>query len=255
MIHRNLLGKIKKANKVRRMKLAKENGFDTVETFIQYLEDNLEPLPVPEKSERLTIHIVYVLDSSGSMFNYGSHYKFHMAIQGINSELIELKQATDVDYVISLHEFSNVMYTHLDAVNVKDVGTIEWKEFRNTTALNDTVYNVLAGLKKNNDPSIKVLVKVFTDGMDIGSSKRVTTVARAIATVPENFTFTFVAAREDESRLKAYKIEKSNVLLHDNTTKGVEAAFKRTRGATIMYSAAAMAGEDVTAGFYKRKIN
>lgn len=317
-IYRNLLTKIKKANKDRKLKLAIENGFVNPEDFINFLEANIEPkvlnkleiIKEAKKRYKLndlvksmtsdiyskldysldflwsynkflylhtssgavliyangkwaetksllvpTIHIAYVLDSSGSMFNHTEKYKFHEAVSGIESEIRELKQDNSANYIISVYEFSHMQHTHLFQCPIHDINEIDWKEFKRTTTLNDTIFGVLTQLKEVNDKNIKVLIKVFTDGRDVGSRRKISTIAKKIKSIPNNWTFTFVAAESDKNEINKYNIDETNILYHTNTQEGVKESFAETRCATKSYVTNVIAGKDVSSGFYKEFIN
>ena len=252
MIHRNLLKKVKRANKVRKMKLAKENGFDNIEDYIQHLESNLEELP--ENIELPTIHIVHILDSSGSMFDYGREHKFDKSAKGIMQEINSFKERKDANYVVSVYEFSNSLDCLIDSEDIFNIIDIKWLRMKRTTHLNDTIGTVLTKLIKDNDTSIKVLVKVFTDGEDVGSNTSILHASKIINSLPDNITFTFVAAEGDKSYISQYEIEESNLLFHNNTSKGVEDSFNTSFLATSTYITKVKQGENVVRGFYKNII-
>jgi len=98
-----------------------------------------------------------------------------------------------------------------------------------------------------------VLVKIFTDGENNWKRSLEANAIEAIKTLQQQgITVTFVGTKEDVSRIqRTFGIDESNTLVHDNTGKGVQEAFEKTRGATQAYTKNVVAGNDVSRGFYK----
>ncbi|MCP4255023.1 MAG: hypothetical protein GY775_16775 [Candidatus Scalindua sp.] len=205
-----------------------------------------------EKAEKPTIHIIYVQDSSASM-SWTVPSKFSMAIEGITTEIKELKKDKNANYIINIIEFAGAGFIKEIIKNtpIAELGDITWEDYRGWTALNDTiVYS--CELARKLPSTEKVLLKVFTDGIETSSTQFTEKQAAfSIKTLPKNVTFTFVGAKEDRISMSQYGIEESNILLHDNTSEGVKKSFNTTKTATVEYSAKVKKGRDVSKGFYK----
>lgn len=236
-----------KSNKGRKLKLAlKEN----IPDYKNYLREQLGM--EAEVEVKPTIHIVQIQDSSGSMFNYDEKHKFDKAVKGIERELSILKKDLSVNYKLTIYEFSTNCKLIIDNKNLCDVSEIVWMKYKRGTALSDSLWDILTVLKRNNNSEVKVLIKVFTDSVDLHShNKTKEQVRELIQSLPENMTFTFVAAKEDQKHIDAYNVDETNLLFHDNTAEGVMNSFATTTKATMRYSKNVVAGKEVKTGFYK----
>lgn len=202
------------------------------------------------KVEKTTIHVVDVLDASGSM--EGS--KYNAAVKGINVGVKSLKEdKADVNYSYTLCDFSEDIIFRSTTDSLKNV-----KEFNGETRGSTSLYDAIGGsikiikeVKKSTD---KVLINIYTDGQE-NSSRKYTgaQIASSIKELSEQgWTFTFIGTKMDvEYAQRHLKFDISNTLVHDNTGSGMEKAFLTNNLSRSSYSAKVEAGEDVSKGFYK----
>jgi|GEM_PF-234238 len=272
----------KQYNKVAREVRAKKLGYADAATYIAYLESLINSGDVfPEccskspgskskctsskdctKSKKSTkttktspkeyptIHIVDVLDSSGSMMG-GKH---DAALKGINSGIKDLKESkVKVVYTYTLVDFStDIRFIHTKA-NLLAVGRVGCTT-RSSTALFDAigqaVEKVLPGIGKDD----KVLVNIYTDGQENASKSftagNISLLIEDLST--KGWTFTFIGTPQDVAYASnILKIHKSNTLSYDGTAKGLEKSLTATRSSRQIYASAVQDGLDVSQGFYK----
>ena len=197
-----------------------------------------------------TIHIVDVLDSSGSMMG-GKH---DAALKGINSGIKDLKESkVRVNYTYTLVDFS----TDVRFVHTKDkllsVGKVACGT-RSSTALFDAIGDAIVKVSPGAVKDDKVLVNIYTDGQE-NSSRRYTAhdISGFIDQLSTSgWTFTFIGTPGDVAyATNILKIHESNTLSYDGTAKGLEKSLTATRSSRTAYSTAVQDGLDVSVGFYK----
>lgn len=239
------LTSLKKANKTVRERMAGNAGFKTYAAYRIYLENG-------EKEDKPTIHIVNILDVSGSM----EGDKFNNALTGIFKETKEFKNSDEINYLTTLYTFS--WYSEiLEHFFKKPVGIISLKPIlrcSGMTALYDAIGKVLIKTKNLHSVNEKVLVNIFTDGEEnnskIWNAPKVKNLIKECKEL--GFTITFVGTGYDVNRMKkVLDIDDSNTLVHDNTGESVEKAFKTRSAATKNFSEKVLKGEDTLLGFYK----
>lgn len=263
-IEEKLLADFKKANNNRKESLAKKYGFNSAGEYLKELEISLfgevparteitPEKPVKEKKTKVkpTIHIVNLLDNSGSM----KGKKFENAYAGVKEEIDVLKADKSANYIYSLFHFlySGGYKLAIAGQQINDV-TIPNLIAETGTPLYDTIIAIEEYIRKTIcDFNIKILVKIFTDGRDMHSRKKNTHAAVAIQAMKDiGVTVTFVGTESDvEDMITDLKIDESNTLVHDNTGEGVKAAFDVSNSATLNYTKNVVAGKDVSKGFYK----
>lgn len=246
------LSKLTSANVDRKLKLATENGYSTVEEYKEDLKNMLSLFPADKKH---VIHNVHILDRSTSMGSWdnGSN-KLNMALKGINAEIEELKKDTTVEYLQTIVDFGSTSKCSVDRVPIQDMN--EFHTVANgMTVLYQTVGETLIKLKKSQADE-KVLVKIFTDGGEnrsTGMYKKPAVLAELIKECEDNgFTITFVGTNIDvKSVVSNLSIDASNTLSHDNTSRGVQDSFEKSMNATTVYTSNIKAGKSVKLGFYK----
>lgn len=265
-IEEQLLADFKKANKTRKESLAKKYGFDNAEQYLNYLENITYPNRKKETIETVkkvvkgkkakvkpTIHIVNLLDNSGSM----SGKKFDNAYLGIKEEVKLLQVDTTANYTYTLFHFTDIPpYTGKATIDNVSIANVVLPKLNADTGtpLYDTIIEIRDLLIGKQYPvDTKVLVKIFTDGRDEHSKSYVKAAATAINEMKVNgITVTFVGTEEDvKFIIDKLNIDKSNTLVHDNTGEGVKAAFAVSNNATLNYTKNVVAGNDVSKGFYK----
>jgi uncharacterized protein YegL len=257
-----LLLDYRKSNKVRRAKIVAKSGHTTEAEYLDYLmqPDNVSgskaaaALFKHNKPQIPTIHNVYIIDVSASM----GGGKLTSAIQGVNTEIAQLKTDTTVNYTQTIVEFSGHAHirTHMYKVPIKDCGIFGTRTI-SATALNQAVGETLTKLKKDiQNPDDKVLVKIFTDGQENDSQGEFRSYGALKALIDEceglGFTIAFVGTQRDVDHVVQHmNISASNTLSHDNTAYGVQEAFRSSAGATMLYSKNVKAKKSVTRGFFK----
>lgn len=257
--NKQLLNALKKANKSRREAMAFRAGYSSAEAYKQHLMAEDKGTKAKKKTtSKETVHTVNLLDVSSSMNEYG---KITHALAGLNKEVLKLKEDDNVNYVFSLITFSwnYEINTIISRKPIKQVEKISVSAYGNT-ALNQALGETLENLKKS-VKSERILVNVFTDGEENGSTgiyKSPAALSRLIEECTKlGMTITFVGTDKDTKRvIKDLKIDASNTLVHDNTSRGVEMAFFSKMSATTSYSASVARGvskDELTTGFYSKK--
>lgn len=260
-----LVKQFKKANKVYKLKLASRLGVSMEEYIKNIMAPKSIPIAAPKTSKKRikvpttkqkvdfiippTIHIVDILDASGSM----EGGKYDNSKKGILAGIKDLKG----DYTYTLVEF-------IDSRRTNNVCFMEpapsWVNFYgalgNDTPLYKVVYETLVKLNKAVSRKDKVLVKIYTDGLNNTFYEYTEKAKLAIAELQERgFTITFVATDRDLGSItKDLRLESTNTLAVANSAEGFDRAFARSRAATVSYMSAVSKGEDVSKGFYKKVV-
>lgn len=202
-----------------------------------------------------TVHNVFILDSSASM--YGG--KYDNAVEGINVEIKTLKDQTEINYTQSLVEFaeSSNIRKQIWFQDIKEVNAFQGKNFYQNTALNDAIGFTINEVYKSMKEGDKVLLKIFTDGQENASKKYSSSTVQKLIKEAETrgFTITFEGTQSDtQFAIRNYGISQSNTHVHDNTARGVKMSAETRVAATVAYSKSLLAGEDVTLNFYTKSI-
>ena len=205
--------------------------------------------PSPTGS-RPTIHIVDILDSSGSM----SGPKISAAVEGINHGVRTLQtDTTDVNYTYTLTDFSeDVIFRHV-MVPISDVPRFKG-ETRGSTALFDAIGKTAERLSPFVKSEDKVLINIYTDGQENCSRWFNAETINKLIQFRSDFgwTFTFIGTEKDVAfAQRMLSIKDSNTLVYDGTAKGLEKSFVANTSARSNYSSKVSRGEDVSEGFYK----
>lgn len=202
------------------------------------------------------LHDVSILDGSGSMRSE----KYAAACKGIEQNLDTIKEQgfktfTFVEFndlnSITTHYFMS----HLDLVNLRFNGAYGY------TPLYRTIGETLERLYNTVHENDKVLVKIFTDGLEMGGDRSKYTNLDLLRELihkceKRGFTITFIGTEGDTNAIvQLLKLDASNTLVHDNTGVGVESAFNTQAQATRYYKASYEKGEDVSRGFYSKVLN
>lgn len=208
------------------------------------------PAKVTSSRDLPTIHVVDILDASGSM----SGLKIKNAIIGINKGITALKVDTaKVKYTYSLTDFSDnfiFKYVTVPLSGVSEFNTTS----RGSTALFDAIGKTVEKVKSSVKKDHKVLVNIYTDGQENSSREfNATAINTLIKSLSEQgWTFTFIGTKSDvEYAQSMLSIHDSNTLVYDGTGAGLEKSLNKTVQSRSMYSAKVSAGEDVSKGFYK----
>lgn len=263
-LYENLLKKFKKANVSRRLVIAGNAGYNTPEEYETYLKKQIngsfgeEEIATKTTTEKPTIHVVDILDCSGSM----SGSKIKNAVDGINNGIDALKEEKEVNYLYGICTFSEPrLYTFnrpAPVNNQKHFNRPLPSELGGRTDLYGTIEKTLRDLFLSTPKDGKVLVNIYTDGEDNCFSTSTLQVARTIKEAEERgFTVTFVGINSDvESIIRTLRIDRSNTLSYDGTGEGLAKATIDTVTARTAYAKSVVKGEDVTLNFYSKiKIN
>lgn len=254
VLYEKLLASFSKANTLRKQKIFSDNGFETAAEYKRFLQDKINGttgvvIDVPVTVGRPTIHIVDVLDRSGSMVGA----KIEAAMKGINQGIKKLTEETSVNHTYSLIKFD----TKVDVVHLKqDPNTVKEVFFRvgDMTALNDAIGKAIELFQNTTD---KVLINVYTDGAENMSRKYTREAIKTlIESVKDHITVTFIGTEDDVRKVvSTMSIDLSNTLSYDGTGKGLEKSITATLESRVKYSANVAAGNDVRTGFYKEIVN
>lgn len=263
------LAALKRSNKTAREVTSVRNGFKNYEEYKAHLE-NLISGKAPKKenpikkviikitrkkeSKKPTIHLIDVLDSSGSMGGYKKGTKFFNAIDGINNGVLEASQDKNVNYTYTMCLFGG--WNEIKFVNQQvslDKVTPVKKSFDGLTALNDALCKTIL-LAESFPKKDKVLINVYTDGAENNSkvySKK--DVANLIEKNKKaNIIITFIGTQNDtDFAIKNYKIEDSNTLVYDGSSEGIKMSMKTNSLARTAFSKKVVNNENVSTGFYK----
>src|SRR5690606_12504063 len=195
------------------------------------------------------IYVADVIDCSASM----KGPKLLSAITGINNGVNEMKREFKVRYKHILCDFSgnkNINFSPLR--DILDVPTISF-EARDMTALNDAVIQTINTLKSFRKNSEKVLVNIYTDGMENNSYSGKDKVRELINQVSQDgFTITFIGTETDtQNAIVDFNIHESNTVTYNGTADGLSMAMQSVNSARSAYANKVLEGKDVTKGFFK----
>jgi len=261
----DLLKSFIQRNKVSREKKAQKEGFSTAAEYISFLKTGKKATATttttPPKSTKTdksssknkitTIHVVDILDRSGSM----SGPKIQNAKEFLNKGVEELQNSKDkVVYTHTYCQFDHNVDLQYLSKPVKGVSKIACHA-GGTTALYDAIGQTLTAMKSYlKDTSCKVLVNIYTDGEENASRKyNSESVGKLIEEYnSKNFTITFIGTKQDvASIIRKTKVHASNTASYDGTGEGLKKVLGETLRSRTAYFTSAVAGEDVSKGFYK----
>ena len=205
-----------------------------------------DEVSVPAKNTNVKLHKVVLLDCSGSM----QGEKYDAAEQGVRLDYEGCKKEF-TDYL--LVEFSNYNWRKLYDFTT---GLVSSPSFGGT-ALYDTIEVVFNDLLASTSKEDKVLVQIFTDGMDMhskpGARQRAKSLIEQFNT--KGWTVTFVGTDHDVQYIQSnLSIDSTNTLVHDNTARGVKMSFETYTTATSNYTKSVKRGETVVKNFFTKSI-
>lgn len=266
-----MLKAIKQYNKTAREGKAIKEGFKNATEMIKLLDllvnsgkgslpfkaasvavpqEKKKPVVKVKVGVKPTIHVIDVLDSSGSM----SGGKIAAAIKGVNHGIETIKNdKADVNYTYTLCDFSDDLIFRYTLSALKDVNNFRGGT-RGSTALYDAIGRSVELVQPSVKDTDKVLVNIYTDGEENASRRfRANDIASLIEELSKvGWTFTFIGTQRDvDFAQKNLKFDMSNTLVHDNTSRGMASAFTTNSVSRAAYSSKVSAGEDVSKGFYK----
>ena len=214
-----------------------------VDNFISKAE------PIIKSTEKKTIHIVHILDRSGSM----QGGKLTNALFGVNEEVVELQKDNTVNYLFTLVWFDGDVDRQYWQVPINTVTNININS-GGSTALYQAIGETLSDI----DTTDPVLIKIFTDGDHYNNNwgkynnpKIVKELIRDCNS--KNFTITFVGTQVDTEKCKdLFGLSSGNISVHDNTAEGVTRSFRKSMDATMMYASNVVEGKFTkTLNFYQ----
>lgn len=224
---------------------------------VDILKEEVKPIEKVKESKtetKPTIHIIHILDGSGSMRGA----KFQSALEGMQEEVNTLKKQNDVNYTYSVIEFDS--NTRIKTVYKKasleefDINSRNFFKPSDCTALYDAIGVTLYNFDAGSDD--RVLVKIFTDGGENDSVKYDSKSVRELIEAKEalGWTITFVGTHNDVNRvIQNIRIKKGNTLGYDGTARGLTTAYTQSIQATVMYSKAVVDGTDDNTSFFTSK--
>ena len=253
-LYQNLLVKLNNARKERKLTMAQENGFSTVEEFKIYLTTQIAGTATtvqPTTKETAVVHIVDLLDRSGSM----AGARIEAAVTGMQDSLKEFNanpNVTNTYTSVYFSERSRIKEDCFKATNLEKVKIP--KTTYGSTALYTAMVKTLTKLNECTPKTEKVLVNIYTDGGDNDSNQNDLVTARKLVEQlnNENFTITFMGTENDVRNVQRnLSIHASNTVVYDGSAAGLTKSLEQTRGARVSYMASVAKGEDVSLGFYK----
>ena len=251
-----LLTSFKKSNKERREAIANNAGFSTTDEYLKHLETQIANEVIVIDAKEVTpviVHNVNIVDCSYSM-GTGIKSKMQMALNGVQSELDELKKdksgATFITTFVPFSESVKTVYFREALSKVKITKSVS----QGNTALYDAIVKTINKVLATKEEGEKTVIKIFTDGQDNTSTNNSSDAMYAIKRAEDqDITITFSGTASDVQRVQRdLSIRKSNTLAHDNTPKGVKMAFETSTSATRSYASKSVRGEATLDGFYKQ---
>lgn len=208
--------------------------------------------------EKRTVHLVYILDRSGSMQAGG---KYVEATRGIEGNIEEMKKISDVNYTLSVYEFDDpsCMIKHCSKSPLSTF--ISWRGTNGMTALYDAIGDVLTELNKFKKDDEGAVVNIFTDGGENCSRKwRGKEVLDIINEMKaKGVAVTFQGTTYDiESVINNIGIDRSNTFAHANTGETIRTAATMRSNSLKSYSKSVASGasfDSLTENFYTKTVN
>lgn len=239
--NQQILDAFLKANQERKKVLAERAGYSDVEQYRAYLKTKAagtEKATVQQSD--VIINHISVLDCSWSM---GGTPMINAKI-GLREDYSGI-QENDSYYVIAFGSEVKKPY--------KVEYSTEFNGFSSDMGMTALYDAVASAIEYSNKLSGNCLIKVFTDGEENSSKISAQRLSSLIKKASSTGVTTTFIGTEDTIRMieKNLKVDSSNTLIYDGTSEGISRSFKTMATATANYTAKAMAGEDVTYGFYK----
>jgi Mg-chelatase subunit ChlD len=189
-----------------------------------------------QHSHKPVIHIQFILDKSGSMYE-----KHSDVIGGFNKYLADRQAQQDVEIRMSLVLFDHVIthpYTELPIHSVQPLSFTTYKP-DGLTALLDAVAHGISAIEQHVKPNEKVLVVTFTDGEENSSHEitRTTLKQRIEQKQALGWEFVFLGAGIDMwGEASQLGISINNNASVPFTAQGIRTAFSTVSASTSSYS-------------------
>ena len=250
-----LLAKFKKANSARKIKIASDAGFGSAEEYGKFLLNNMAETGPEEIILKPTIHIIDVLDCSGSM----SGSKLNGAIAGINKNVEALQESKEpVNYTYTMCNFASnydIVFNYVKN-EIADVKKMSFNA-RGMTALYDAILQTFEKVDIGLSPTDKILMNIYTDGEENDSKRKDNkTLEKAIRDhEAKGYTISFIGTERDVSYIqRSLGIDESNTMAYDGSAEGLINTVTETLNARNTYTKNVLSGKNVTKGFYKNII-
>lgn len=253
----DLLNRLKRANKKARETMAINNGYTSFSDAKLQLETVIagkrRKTPPKASKELKTIHIVDIVDVSGSM----EGAKLNGSIVAVNKEIERLKKDKSVNYIYSLCSFdyaNNIKYPYF-STNVNDVKNISLKA-NGLTALLDAIGTTIDKIKVVNN-KVHTLINIYTDGGENASEKyNQKEIKVMIQLAQKNLcTVTFIGTNQDVLfAINKLGVDQTNTLTYDGSAGEFSAAYGSTSFARASFTKSVINDENVSIGFYKEVI-
>lgn len=196
-------------------------------------------------------HIVFVLDSSGSMSSLKDE-----TITQINKQINHIKtsQSKNMMTSISLYSFNESVSTIYEKISVYDAKDISSKDYNpgGLSALNDSVSSILDKINSDKEDE-SVLFWILSDGKDTSSNTINEDLSNKIDKLQNTgkWTFTYTAANQDiDKACKSLGIPRGNAIKYDAHPLGMKTIFEIQSKSIGYFLTARSYGTKATRGFF-----
>jgi hypothetical protein len=202
-------------------------------------------------------HVVFVLDSSGSMNGLIGHARKNLADQ---LELLRRSAGPLDEYRVSAVVFDGQMRVTLVAADVTGIAYVSseslYPYLGGNTAMTDAIIEAIGVAQSTNDPDQAVLISVITDGGENGSkapvSQLIALVSDRIAT--GRYTFAYAGPRGSESYAALIGVPRGNVTTWEQTATGTVVLGQTQRASIDTYAHARSRGVLNSVSFYAQPV-
>lgn len=192
------------------------------------------------KKLALVSHIL-IIDESGSMQSC-----VKATIEGINTQIATIKESeatAKIENLITLVVFNDQHEFVVKGASPDDVETLTAEKYAPTgnTALYDTIVSVIKSTEADITAGSKVLLSIFTDGMNnICKKYNASDAAREIERVQQvGWTVTYVGANQDVGDVaSSLNIPLGNAMSYTSTNEGATRAFAAYARSSTSYCTA-----------------
>lgn len=193
-------------------------------------------------------HIIFVLDSSGSMKDIKEETIAHFNEQ---IKMIKNSNRPNMDTRVSLFTFHEELNEVFFNKEINDVKELDDYNPEGMTSVIDCLQQVLDRVEPEQNTSY--LVCILSDGSDNSSDSSVSNLSKRIAKLQDsgNWTFTFIGANQDLDKTVAkLKIPQGNALRYESHSLGVSTMTESQTKSLGYYFIARSYGTTSTRGFY-----
>jgi hypothetical protein len=208
-------------------------------------------IPVAKKTAKLTDHIVFVIDDSGSMQG-----KERALVDMFNLQLDTIKKdaaSNGRKTLLSMYYFSTAVQRRIDTIDINQLNPMQHGDYRpvgRSTAIRDAFGGTIAELKAKahaNDPNTSFIMFFLTDGEDTEPAQtyNTSTVQAMIkaAQATDRWTIGVLGPPGSTHNIVRFTgIDAGNVREWEGTSQGLARAAVATQSAYAVYSTARTAG-------------